>query len=271
MARSNDPERYDVVFFDTCICGSTVVSNFARPGAGLRAMFVADYTVNPLGTKSDDEVRTALHRWVELAAGKTDTMTIACNTASVRLEDSLGVRRQAEEHGLQVHSMVDLLDVLLIREARRLQGKRVCVMGTEYTVARSVYENRLRASGAGEIVRLGATVTERAIARLQYRSADAREAIRDEIAKGLADVDAVLLACTCFPLVSDLVNEISPGILQLDPGQEIRSVTSPLVRGGPNRLTLAFSGDAIQQRELEGQAPRLFPGWDRIEIVKMAG
>ena len=270
MAGSIGAEQYDVVFFDTCICGSSVASNFTRPDAGQRAMFVADYAVNPLGVKSDTEVRTALHRWVSLAAGRSDVMTIACNTASVRLEDSLGVRREAEEHGLHVWSMVDLLDVLLAREAENLAGRRVCVLGTEYTVGRSVYAHRLRAAGVHDIVPLGATLTERAIARLQYESREAREAIRAEVSAALGEADAVLLACTCFPLVSDLIEEIRPGILQLDPGREIRSVTSPTDRGEPNRLTLAVSGEAISGQEIEARARQLFPGWDEIEVIRLA-
>jgi len=270
VARSNDAEQYDVVFFDTCICGSTVAANYPRPNAGLRGMFVADYAVNPLGVKSDDEVRMALRRWVGMAAGRTDVMVIACNTASVRLEGALDVRREAGERGLRLFSMVDLLDILLTSEADNVQGRRVCIMGTQYTVGRSVYGSRLLAAGALEVIPLGATLTERAVARLQYESADVRAAIREEITPTLVAADAVLLACTCFPLVSDLIEETRPGIVQLDPGRVIRSVTSPLDRAGPNRLTLAVSGESISGDDLETQAPQLLPGWDRIEVVRVA-
>ncbi len=166
--------------------------------------------------------------------------------------------------------MVDLLDLLLLKAGAALGGKRVCVMGTEYTVRRAVYEQRLRAAGAAGVVPLGATFTESAIAHLRHRSSEARAAIRDEIRQSLSDADAVLLACTCFPLVSDLIDEISPGILQLDPGQEICRAAPTVDRGGANRLTLAFSGETMTQADLEAQAPILFAGWDEIEIVSLA-
>jgi glutamate racemase len=270
MARSFDAETYDVAFCDTCIGGSTVASNFAQPGAGLRALYLADYAVNPLGVKSDDEVRHALNRWVDVAAGKTRTMMVACNTASVRLEDSPGVRTRAAQRDLELLSMVDLLDLLLLKAGEALDGKRVCVMGTEYTVGRSVYERRLREAGATGVVPFGATLTESAIAHLRHRSQEARAAIRSEIGQALSHVDAVLLACTCFPLVSDLIDETRPGILQLDPGREICGAVPTVDRGGPNHLTLVFSGESMTRAELEAQVPVLFAGWDEIEVVSLA-
>ena len=131
---SSAADPFDIVFCDTCIGGSTVAADLARPDAGLRAFYLADYAVNPLGTRRDDEVRAALNRWIDIAAHRSPRMMVACNTASVRLEDSLEVRRRAAEIGVELNSMVDLLDISLARNSIELRGRRVCVMGTEYTV-----------------------------------------------------------------------------------------------------------------------------------------
>jgi glutamate racemase len=271
VAEFNNPASYNVAFCDTCIGGSTVATNFARPDHGLRAFFLADYEVNPLGTRGDARVREALDRWVNIAADRAPAMFIACNTASMRLEDSPGVRRRADQLGVDLHSMVDLLHTLLGRKSTTIPDARVCVMGTEYTVGRPVYRKHLQNAGAREVTSLGATRTERVIAHLQHTSTEGRRIIRDEIGNTLADADAVLLACSCFPLVSDLIDEIRPGILQLDPGLAACEVAPVDSRGGPNCLTLAYTGDAITQDELEAQAPLLFTGWDRIDVVRLAG
>ena len=270
VARSSAADTFDVVFCDTCIGGSTVAADLARPGAGLRAFFLADYAVNPLGTRSDDEVRAAHNRWLDIAAHRSRHMVVACNTASVRLEDSGDVRRRAGELGVRLHSMVDLLDILLARRSGELRGRRVCVMGTEYTVGRSLYRKRLRSVGVSETVPLGATRTERAIAHLRHATDEGRRVIREEIGNTLADIDAVLLACTCFPLIGDQIAAINPDIVQLDPGPDIRSVVPDVHRGEPNHLTLAFTGGALGTDELEAQASVLFPGWDEIDVVSLA-
>jgi glutamate racemase len=270
VAPSSDADKFDVVFCDTCIGGSTVAANLARPDAGLRGFFLADYAVNPLGTRADDGVRAALNRWIDIAASRSSLMIVACNTASVRLEDSPDVRHRADEPGLRLHSMVDLLDALLAHNGGALRGRRVCVMGTEYTVSRSLYRDRLLAAGASEVIALGATRTERAIAHLQHATDEGRRIIHEEIHGTLADVDAVLLACTCFPLIGDQVAAVNADILQLDPGGEIRGVVPNVQRGGPNRLTLAFTGGSMSRDQLAEQAPRLFRGWDEIEVVRLA-
>ena len=126
MAPSSGADTFDVVFCDTCIGGSSVAAKLARPGAGLRGFYLADYAVNPLGTRTDGEVRTALNRWTDIAAERSSTLVVACNTASVRLEDSPDVRRRAEALGLRLHSMVDLLDAVTPAGAeRRVLARRV--------------------------------------------------------------------------------------------------------------------------------------------------
>lgn len=259
---------FDVAFCDTCIGGSTVAAELGRPDRGLRAFFLADYAVNPLGTKSSGEVRAALERWVDIAAERAPVMLVACNTASVLFEASKDLRRRAEQRDLDVISMIDLLDSLLQKDDVR--GTRVCLMGTEFTVDRPAYAERLERAGAAEVVRLAATRTERAVARLEHATAEGRATVRREIAKPVAAVDSVVLACTCFPLVGDLIAEINPRALRLDPGYEIRSATHWPGRGGRNRLTLAFTGDAVSAERLAAHAPGLFPGWECADIVNLA-
>jgi glutamate racemase len=196
-------------------------------------------------------------------------MVVACNTASVRLEESPEVRERADRGGVRLHSMVDLFDSLLQKEAAQLRGKRVCVMGTRYTVDRPVYARRLRDAGVSDVIPLCATRTERAIAHFACRSAEGRALIREEIEDVLAGADAVLLACTCFPLVGDLIDAIKPGIHQLDPGLEVREVLPTPGRGRPNQLTLACTGTAVTADALRAEAPALFPGWDEITVVNL--
>ena len=252
---------FDVAFCDTCIGGSTVAVNLALPG--LRAFYLADYTVNPLGTRDEAGVHAALERWVDIAAQQAPVIVVACNTASVRLEDAHLIRERADELGCTVYSMLDLLEAML--QQSDLGELRVCLMGTEFTVGQPAYVERLERAGAAAVTRLGATQTERTIAHLQHETRAGRDAIRTEIADGIRASDAVVLACTCFPLIADLIEETNPGIRLLDPGREVRKLLDWPARGGPNHLTLALAGDSIAPKAVQAQA--LFPGWDGVELV----
>lgn len=267
MAGSERTRPFDVAFCDTCIGGSTVAANLAAHVSGLSAFFLADYTVNPLGTKDGGDIRAALERWANIAAERAPVMIVACNTASAELEASPATREHVHQLGLEVYSMVDLLDRLLDRVDVR--SMRVCLMGTEYTVNRPVYAERIERAGASEVVRLGATRTESAVANLQHTIETGRAIIREEIGERIRDIDAVVLACTCFPLVGDLITELNPDARQLDPGPEISSLTDWPERAGPNVLTLAHTGDAARGIQLQARAADLFPGWDRVEVVSL--
>jgi glutamate racemase len=195
-------------------------------------------------------------------------MLVACNTASARLEDAPDVRRRAQELHVDITSMVDLLDIALDKHA--VNGERVCLMGTEYTVNSPAYADRIERAGVASLVRLAATRTERCVAHLQHETAAGRELIRDEISDSIRDSGTVVLACTCFPLVGELIADINPDARLVDPGAETREVADWPEREGPSHLTLAFTGNAITRAELQAQATSLFPGWDEIEIVSLA-
>jgi glutamate racemase len=260
---------FDLVFCDTCIGGSTVASSLARGQGGLRAFYLADYGVNPLGVKSHVEVEAALDRWVKVATGKAPTLVVACNTASVKLQECPKVLAEATAAGLRVFSMVDLLDALIRESAGKLENRRVCVMGTDFTVRQPLYRERLEAAGAATVVPLPATLTERAVARLEYTSVESQAVIREEIGPTLKGTEAVLLACTCFPLVGAIIQDVEPDILLLDPGQAIGGVSLNSDGKGPNRLTLAFTGDAVTRNQLSDQARALFSEWEIQEIRRL--
>lgn len=258
--------EYDLVFCDSCLGGSTVAARFAATRIGQRALYFADYACNPLGLKGATQIEATLAHWRSVAHSVSDTLVIACNTASV-LHDRVRERWPTAEGGSRTWSMVDLTDALM-RRAGDLRGARACLMGTQFTVTQAVYRDRLLRAGAREVVPLAATVTERVVARLQHTSPEGRRAIADETADVIRTCDAVLLACTCFPMAADVLREIHPACLLLDPATGVDQVLPTRAGTGPNRLTIALTGAGPDASSVRDQAPVLFPGWEIDEIVE---
>ncbi len=261
---------FDVMFCDTCVGGSTVAARLATARTGLQAFYLADYAVNPLGVKSRDEVQAALERWVRLTVPRATTLIVACNTASVLLRHCPQVQREATEAGLQVVSMVDFLERHLAAGPAPLDGQRVCLMGTHFTVSQPIYHDLLKRAGAREVIALGATRTEGVIARLRHETAAGRQEIVAEIGESVRACDAVILACTLFPLIGDLIRELNPTCTLHDPGTGVADAL-PLARGGAgrNRLTVALSGTALTPIDISRSGAALFPGWQIDEIVTL--
>jgi glutamate racemase len=270
--RGSQPSKhpFDAVFCDTCIGGSTVLSALARSRTGLRAFFLADYAVNPLGTKDHAGISAALTRWINQCAGRADTLVVACNTASVRLQECPEVLEKAADRGIRVFSMVDLLDGVLAEKSEDVRDKAVCLMGTEFTVGRPLYRDRLRKGGASSVILLPATRTESRVAHLEFRSDEERADIREEVAGAVSAADSVVLACTCFPLVGDVLRETKRGIRLVDPAEGVGSIPGLEGGTGPNRLTVAVSGEAVSPDRVFTEAHYLFQGWelDRVEALR---
>lgn len=263
------PGPFHVVFADTCIGGSTVAARLARGRRGLRAFYLADYAVNPLGVKTPDEVRSALDRWVDVARDRSSTLIVACNTASVLLRDTPEVLERASGAGMTVVSMVDFLQALLRDSTSEVTGRTVCLMGTEFTVGRSLYPGLLAATGARTLLPLPATRTERAIAHLRHDTPEEREAIEAEIGEAVRKTEAIVLACTCFPLVEDLIRHLNPTVRLLDPAEGVDELALEGEGEGPNLLTVGLSGDTLSPDEIRARAPALFPGWELLEVVRL--
>jgi len=260
---------YDVVFADTCIGGSTVAARLALGRAGLRGLYLADYAVNPLGVQPAFGVRAALDRWVDVARDRASTLIVACNTASVLLRRTPEVVERASGYGIRVHSMVDFLEVILGAEGEGVRGQRVCLMGTEFTVSQPLYHGLLQEAGAASLQPLPATQTEQTIAHLQHGTPAGRATVVREIAAGVRAADTVLLACTCFPLVSDLVREINPGAALLDPAHGVDGLELGAEGEGGNLLTVALTGDVLTPEMVSERAGTLFPGWTLSGVARL--
>jgi glutamate racemase len=261
--------EYDLVFADTCVGGATVVARAGATARGLRAYFLADYAVNPLGTRSRPEVHQALERWIDVAARRAGTLVVACNTASVLLEQAGELAETAAAAGLRVRSMVHLLDRALAAGPAVVRGKRVCLMGTRFTVSQPAYPERLFRAGAADVRLLAATETERTIAHLLHTSPEGRRRIEDEAGPAVRDVDVVVLGCTLFPLVSNVLRDLNPRCVLLDPASGIDDLLQP-GGAGPNRLAIELTGETIGPDEVQSRAEDLFPGWI-VESVQRGG
>ncbi|MGW8268576.1 MAG: aspartate/glutamate racemase family protein, partial [Longimicrobiales bacterium] len=207
--------------------------------------------------------------WVDVARGRSSTLIVACNTASVLLRNTPEVLERASGMGIAVFSMVDFLEDLLCDSGSDVEGKTVCLLGTEFTVGQSLYPRLLAETGARALLPLPATRTERAIAHLRHDLPEERGVIQAEIGEAVKTADVVVLACTCFPLVGDLIRHLNPTVGLLDPAQGVDGLALGGEGEGPNLLTVALSGGTLTPDEVRTHAPALFPGWELSEILSV--
>ena len=245
------PKATGPVFLaDTCVCGLSVLKSLWQNSCAGEAVFMADYAVNPLGVKSDGEIADAAHRWMQLALQHSDTLVIACNTLSIRFHQ-LAFAAQRPAGLKRVVTMVDCLSALVKAEAARLDGKRVLIIGTEFTASQPVYPEIFAAALPGTRVRaIGATALERAIARFRLNEEGVDALIDPALDAALGEADAAVLACTCFPLVRSALESRFPGVLFLDPGEYCAGLLAQDGQDGNRKLSLKVTGDVVPQQHV---------------------
>ena len=232
-----------VFIADTCIGGLSVVHSMRNSGSAGDAVFLADYAVNPLGTKSDSAIADVVRKWLGLAQESSNTLVIACNTLSIRYHQM----RRSEVPGTdlkQVVTMVDCFAAMVEVEADRLHDKDVLVVGTDFTASQMLYPDLLRESVPGvQAHAIGATDLERKIARFQPGPLE----LTDELTQAIGTADVVALACTCFPIVQAELNSMFPHVLFLDPGAYCPGLPQGSCESQDNRLRIEVTGDVVSR------------------------
>ena len=253
-----------ICIVDTCIGGLSVVKSLWKANVAADAMFISDYAVNPLGVKSDAEIGEVADRWIGFAKEQSDTLLIACNTLSIRYQQlsATGSWRSMPDHAV---SMVDCIAAMAGKEANRLEGRNVLVVGTEFTASQSLYSDLLSAAVPGvRVSTVAATALERSIARFESRSMHDESILTDELQRALRSTDVAVLACTCFPMVRDELESLFPAVEFLNPGSCAPALLPRSAAAGRRRLRIRVTGNVVSADQVKAFATR-YLGSDSID------
>jgi glutamate racemase len=208
-----------LLIFDSGIGGLSVLDPIRKLLPNAPIVYAADSAGFPYGTKNAAEIAARVPALLGRLAERYDPclVVIACNTASTIALDA-------------VRAALDLPivgTVPAIKPAAAVTKTRaIGVLGTDATIVQP-YVDRLAAEFAADclIVRHGsAELVELAEARLRGEAAEPAAFAR--ILDGLLSrpggerVDTIVLACTHFPLVRDLLAAAAPRPLTFVDGNE---------------------------------------------------
>ncbi|CAM3709677.1 glutamate racemase [Litorimonas haliclonae] len=214
-------ERHRALVFDSGVGGLSVVGEIRNRLPDLALDYVADDAFRPYGEKSEAELTGRLPGLLATLAEMTspDCIVIACNTASVT---ALEVIRA--EIDIPVIGVVPAIKPA----AAWSRTGTIGVLGTPGTVRRK-YVGGLIQHFAGDcqvVLQGSVNLVEMAERKLAGESIDLND-IRREIAplfegREGADIDAVVLACTHFPLLrEDLQRAARQTVRWIDSGAAI--------------------------------------------------
>ena len=239
-----------VLVFDSGVGGLSVLAAVRARAPGCEFLFACDNAAFPYGTKDEAElverVDRVLHRLVRHE--QPDVLVVACNTASTVALPRLRARLP--------HPVVGVVPA--IKPAAALSATRVIgLLGTPGTVNRA-YTRQLIADFAAdcEVIPVGsARLVEIAEQALRGTAPDLGEvrAILEPLFAHPA-LDTLVLACTHFPLLADVLAAAAPRPVQwVDSGDAIARRVLTLVPGptdGPDRGFRALFTGAVGSEAL---------------------
>lgn len=262
---------FRALIFDSGVGGLSVAAEISARLPKLAMDYVADDEFRPYGEKTAAQLKARLPG---LLAVLTDMLTpdvvvIACNTASTTALDEIRAALNVPVVGV----------VPAIKPAAHLtRTGTIAVLGTPGTVAREYVDDLITQFAGGKDVLLQGSVNlvDMAEDKLSGRLVDPAR-IKAELAplfsgKRGADIDAVVLACTHFPLLKDeLKASVTQTVKWIDSGEAIARRVESLLQGTTphiraKRENAAFLIGPLTQPERSAAFLRF--GFDRVVALK---
>ena len=222
-----------ILIFDSGVGGLTVFREViaARPDA--RFIYVADDAGFPYGNQPPDALIERIVRVMgeAIAAHRPDLVVIACNTAS-----TLALAELRKRYTVPFVGTVPAIKPACAQS----KSKRIAVLGTKATVSLEYTRALIREFAGGCDVVLVGSPKLASIAELELSGMPATDAdIAAEIAPCFVDADgrktdAVVLACTHYPLLTERFRTLAPWPVDwIDPAPAIARRVADLLRERP--------------------------------------
>ncbi len=237
-----------ILVFDSGLGGLTVFAELVRARPDARFVYAADDAAFPYGRLGEQALVARVLAVMErlIARHRPDLAVIACNTASTLVLPHLRRRFDIPFVGT----------VPAIKPAAALSRSRmIAVLATPGTVARDYTRGLIEAYAGGCRVALVGSRRLAGFAEAELEGVPAADAdIRDEIApcfveEGGARTDAVVLACTHYPLLLARLRDLAPWpVAWIDPAPAIArrvvELLGPAATAEPEEALAIFTGGA---------------------------
>jgi glutamate racemase len=241
MTTFPDPAARPIGVFDSGIGGLTVARAVAQRLPHERLVYFGDTAHLPYGEKSTAAIQAYSVKICDvLLRQHCKLILIACNSASAAAYEL--VREYVGSKAV----VVGMIDPVVQHVGRHYAGRPVGLIGTKQTVGSNIYRKKIDQLDLG--VDLHALATPLLVPMIEEGFFNGR--VSEEIIRAyldhpaLQDIDALLLACTHFPLIKPQMEAHYQGrVAVLDPSDVVaatvadalatRQLLAPLAESAP--------------------------------------
>lgn len=204
-------------------------------------VYLGDTARVPYGSKSKEVVtRYSLKNAEMLQTRGIKMLVVACNTASATALDALRAALPIP--------VVGVIEPGAAAAARATRSANVAVIGTQATISSGAYQRALVAQRADVRVRARACPMFVPLAEEGWTEGDVPRLVAESYLRGFCDgdVDTLVLGCTHYPLLHDVIaNAVGPQVTLIDSAAATAQATADLLA----TLGLQSTGGGSPTRE----------------------
>ena len=223
-ALSSDPTARPIGIFDSGIGGLTVARAVAQRLPHERLVYFGDTAHLPYGEKSTAAIQAYSIKICDvLLRQHCKLILIACNSASAAAYELV------REYVGSKATVVGMIDPVVAHVGQHYAGRPVGLIGTKQTVGSNIYRKKIDQLDLG--VDLHALATPLLIPMIEEGFFQGR--VSEEIIRAYLDhptlqgIDALLLACTHFPLIKPQIEGYYQGrVAVLDPSDVVAATVA---------------------------------------------
>ncbi|OOX94161.1 glutamate racemase [Campylobacter coli] len=183
--------------FDSGVGGLSVLKSLYEARLFDEIIYYGDTARVPYGVKDKDTiVKFCLEALDFFSKFNIDMLIIACNTASAYALDALRLRAD-----FPIYGVIDA-GVEATKKALLDKNKKILVIATKATIHSKEYQNRLQEQGFTNIDALATGLFVPMVEEGIFEGEFLQSAMRHYF-KGIETPDALILACTHFPLLAN--------------------------------------------------------------------
>ena len=238
--------------FDSGVGGLTVLREVARQLPRESTLYFGDTARVPYGSKSQDViVRFSLEIAEFLTREKIKMLVVACNTASAFALNALRAK-----FSIPIIGVIEPGAQAALAASRT---KRIGVIGTEGTIESRAYTEAIhKLESSTEVFGQACPLIVPLVEEGWLEKPVAREIVKEYLIPLLAqNIDTLVLGCTHYPLLKNLLAEVSgPRVALIDSAEETaRRVGAELAR---LKLAAPAGSDKAQRRFYVSDSPARF-------------
>lgn len=242
---------------DSGIGGLTVVKEVMRQLPRERVIYFGDTARCPYGPRPAEEVRRFTFEMIEyLLQFQMKALVIACNTAT-----AIAMAEVTEQSAIPVIGVIEPGARTAIKETRT---HRIGVIGTVGTINSGAYEKALkRLNPYAEVFSLACPNLVPLVESGDFYSDRARSIVKESLAP-MKDkqIDTLILGCTHYPLISQLIQE--------EMGDGVNLISSAEETARELSAVLSYRGMLTQNGTFQPPEHQFFTSGDPVLFQKMA-